>query len=206
MEQLVKKLSLVIIGLILTSAGIKILSISNLTFGGTAGIASMLNYVSDYSWGVWFFIVNLPFFMISLQKLGKWFTLSSLLSITAISAIRDALDMLALPEMSNMVAGSFLAGTFIGVGVTLVLNNGSSLGGIHILALYLDEQFKVNRGITIFICDVLIIVCAIAMVGWMNGLISIISIVVASSIIGRYKKSPIQKVEEQETVLERTSA
>lgn len=206
MEQLVKRLSLVILGLILTSVGIKILSISHLTFGGTAGIASILTYMSDYSWGLWFFIVNLPFFIISLQKLGKWFTISSLLSITAISIIRDALDMIALPEMGNMIAGSFLAGTFIGVGVTLVLNNGSSLGGIHILALYLDEQFKINRGITIFICDVLIIVFAIAMVGWINGLISIISIVVASSIIGRYKKSPIKKMEEQETVEEGVSA
>jgi uncharacterized membrane-anchored protein YitT (DUF2179 family) len=85
----------------------------------------------------------------------------------------------------------------IGFGVTLVLNNGSSLGGIHILALYLDQKWEINRGISIFVCDLLIIVLAGVLVGWKNALLSVFVIVVASTIIGRYKKSPI-KVPERE--------
>ncbi|WP_164985173.1 YitT family protein [Ammoniphilus sp. CFH 90114] len=198
MADWLKRLSLVILGLFLTSLGIKVLSISQLTFGGTAGIATIITFISESSWGFWFFIANLPFFIISLSKLGKWFTISSLLSITGISITRDLLDLLALPEINNMVLGSALAGLLIGVGVTFVLNNGSSLGGIHILALYLDERFKINRGITIFLCDLAIILSAAALVGWINALVSTISIIVASTIIGRYKKSPIKEMVEEE--------
>jgi uncharacterized membrane-anchored protein YitT (DUF2179 family) len=186
-----KKLCIVIIGLLLTALGIKFLSIGRLVFGGTAGIASIFTYGMGHSWGFWFFIVNLPFFYISLKKLGKWFTVSSLLSITAISIVRDSLDIINLPNLP-MVFSSIIAGIMIGIGVTFVLNNGSSLGGIHILALYFDQKFHINRGITIFASDFLIILSAGFMVGWLRAFVSIISIVVASTIIGRYKKSPIK--------------
>lgn len=198
MADWMKRLFFVVMGLFLTSLGIKVLSVSHLTFGGTAGIASIITFVTESSWGLWFFIVNLPFFIISYRKLGKWFTISSLLSITGISIIRDVLDVMAFPEVNNMILGSTVAGLLIGIGVTFVLNNGSSLGGIHILALYLDDRVKINRGITILLCDLAIILCAAALVGWINAMISTISIFIASTIIGRYKKSPIKELVEEE--------
>ncbi|WP_102349225.1 YitT family protein [Bacillus sp. Marseille-P3661] len=190
---LTKKLCFVLLGLLLTTFGLKFLSLQSLTFGGTAGIASLLSNMSHFSWGFWFFIANLPFFFISLQQLGKWFTISSLLSITFITLIRSWIDTWLLSFNLNMIAVSILAGLLIGIGVTLVLNNGSSLGGIHILALYLDKKFGFNRGLIIFICDSLIILFALTMVGWQKALVSILCISIASSIIGRYKKAPIQE-------------
>ncbi len=200
---LLKKLILVFIGLILTSFGIKILSLSLLTFGGTAGIATILTYTSDISWGMWFFIINLPFFVISIYQLGKWFTISSVLSITAISFIRDLLDLWIPPTDMNIWVSSILAGLLIGIGVTFVLNNGSSLGGIHILGIYLEQKLGLNRGVVIFLCDSLIILSAIAIVGWSNALLSVLCIFIASSLIGRYKKSPIKEMvkDNEETVL-----
>ncbi|WP_226666532.1 YitT family protein [Metabacillus litoralis] len=200
---LIKTLLLVSIGLVLTSLGIKILSNSLLTFGGTAGIATILTYITNISWGVLFFIVNLPFFFISIQELGKWFTFSSLLSITGISFIREWLDVLIPAFDLNIVLAAIIAGLLIGFGVTFVLNNGSSLGGIHILGLYIDKKFGVNRGIVLFLCDSLIILFAVALVGWYKGLLSIFCIFIASSIIGRYKKSPIkemQRVQEEQLI------
>jgi uncharacterized membrane-anchored protein YitT (DUF2179 family) len=195
MDKLIKQLMLVFLGLVLTSLGIKILAVSHLTFGGTAGIATILTFVTDYSWGVWFFIANLPFFFISFQQLGKWFSVSSLLSITGISLVREMLDQFFIFPELNIVVSSVIAGILIGIGVTFVLNNGSSLGGIHILALYMDKKFQLNRGLVIFICDGLIILAASIMVGWQHALISIICITIASTIIGRYKKSPIKEME-----------
>jgi uncharacterized membrane-anchored protein YitT (DUF2179 family) len=185
-------MGLVLVGLILTSLGLRFLAMHDLTFGGTAGLATVLTYMSPWSWGMLFFLVNLPFFLISWTKLGKWFTLSSLLSITAISVIRDLLDVMPFFNVPLWLATA-LAGICIGIGVTLVLNNGSSLGGIHILALYIDQKWGINRGLTIFISDFLIIVFAALLVGWSQALLSVFVIFVASTIIGRYKKSPIPK-------------
>jgi uncharacterized membrane-anchored protein YitT (DUF2179 family) len=191
-----KMVILVLLGLFLTSLGLKFLAMHELTFGGTAGLATVLTFVSSWSWGVLFFLVNLPFFLMSLKKLGKWFTISSFMSIIGISFVRDGLEHIPFISVP-MWFTTILAGLCIGFGVTLVLNNGSSLGGIHILALYLDQKWEINRGISIFVCDLLIIVLAGVLVGWKNALLSVFVIVVASTIIGRYKKSPI-KVPERE--------
>ncbi|MFC4322864.1 YitT family protein [Litchfieldia salsa] len=193
---ILKKLSFVFLGLLLTSFGIKLLSLSLLTFGGTAGIATIISYLNEGSWGIWFFLVNLPFFIISIQQLGKWFTISSLLSITAISFIRDLLDIWIPTFEINMFTASIISGLLIGIGVTLVLNNGSSLGGIHILGLFFENKLGINRGLVIFICDSLIILAAISIVGWSKALFSVLTIVIASSLIGRYKRSPIKEMEQ----------
>ncbi len=191
-----KMVFLVLLGLFLTSIGLKFLAIHELTFGGTAGLATVLTFVSTWSWGVLFFLVNLPFFWMSLKKLGKWFTISSFMSIVGISIVRESLDLIPFFSVPMWLA-VILAGLCIGFGVTLVLNNGSSLGGIHILALYLDQKWTINRGISIFVCDLLIIVFAGFLVGWGNALLSVFVIFIASTIIGRYKKSPIKVTEKQ---------
>lgn len=197
MVERTKMVSLVILGLILTSFGLKFLAMHELTFGGTAGLATVLTFLSPWSWGVLFFLVNIPFFWMSLKKLGKWFTISSFMSIIGISFIRDGLDMISFFSVPMWLA-TILAGLCIGFGVTLVLNNGSSLGGIHILALYLDQKWKINRGITIFVSDLLIVVFAGLLVGWGNALLSVFTIFIASTIIGRYKKSPIKETTHEE--------
>lgn len=196
-----KKIGYVLIGLFLTALGVKILSTSMLTFGGTAGIATMLTYISTLSWGILFFLVNLPFFIISLVQLGKWFTLSSFISIIGISVINDSLAVYIPSFQITPMTAAVLAGFFIGAGVTLVLNNGSSLGGIHILALYLDKNFSINRGYVIFVSDSLIILLAVFLVGWQSAIYSIFSIIIASFIIGRYKSSPIKITEVEEETL-----
>jgi len=190
--EFIKKLVFVLIGLILTSLGIKILSDHHLTFGGTAGISTIFSFLSPFSWGTLFFIVNLPFFFMSIRELGKWFTISSLLSITGISLLREWFDQIIPVFETNMVFASLISGLLIGIGVTFVLNNGSSLGGIHILGLYIDKKFGINRGIVLFVCDSMIILFALALVGWVSAIFSIICIFIASNIIGRYKKSPIK--------------
>ncbi|RXI97828.1 YitT family protein [Anaerobacillus alkaliphilus] len=194
-----KKFILVLFGLFLTALGIKLLTINMLTFGGTAGIATILTYIIPLSWGALFFIVNLPFFLISFQQLGRWFTLSSFMSIIGISIMRDSLDLLVPSIQMDPIVAAIIAGIFIGIGVSFVLNNGSSLGGIHILALYLDKRFGINRGLCILIGDSLIIIAAAFLVGWHSAIVSIISIVIASYIIGRYKSIETTRVVTEDT-------
>jgi uncharacterized membrane-anchored protein YitT (DUF2179 family) len=61
--------------------------------------------------------------------------------------------------------------------------------------LYIDKKFGINRGLVLFVCDSLIILFALAMVGWFKALLSIFCIFIASTIIGRYKKSPIKEMQ-----------
>ncbi|MFC7372261.1 YitT family protein [Fictibacillus iocasae] len=181
-----KQALIVFAGLLLTAIGTKLLTISSLTFGGTAGIATLLSFTFDVSWGLLFFMVNLPFFYLSIKRLGMLFSLSTLLCIILISFVSDALDVLHLPALPALAA-TVMAGLLIGVGVSLVLNNGSSLGGIHILAMYFEQFLKINRGLTLFLTDLAIVLSAAFIVGLANALYSVIAIAIASFLVGKLK-------------------
>ncbi|WP_171005454.1 YitT family protein [Bacillus sp. E(2018)] len=178
----------ILVGLFLTAIGIKLLNIHTLTFGGTAGIATLVSFMTNWTWGILFLIVNLPFFILSIKKLGWNFSLLTFLCIILISAISDLMDYLTLPLFSP-IAAAIVAGSLIGIGVSFVLNSGASLGGIHILALYLEQKSNINRGISLFVTDFMIVSSAIVMFGFRNALISIIAITVASFLTGKLKST-----------------
>ncbi len=178
----------ILIGLFLTAIGIKLLNIHTLTFGGTAGIATLVSFMTNWTWGILFLIVNLPFFILSIKKLGWNFSLLTFLCIILISAISDLMDYLALPLISP-IAAAIIAGSLIGIGVSFVLNSGASLGGIHILALYLEQKSNINRGISLFVTDFIIVSSAVVMFGFRNALISIIAITIASFLTGKLKST-----------------
>ncbi len=186
MQIKLQKIILILSGLFLTAIGIKLLTLHALTFGGTAGIATLGSFMTNWSWGILFLIVNLPFFILSIKKLGWTFSLSTFLCILLISAISDMLDYLTLPLISP-IAASVIAGTLIGIGVSFVLNSGASLGGIHILALYLEQKSDINRGVSLFVTDFIIVSSAVVMFGFKNALISIIAITIASFLTGKLK-------------------
>jgi uncharacterized membrane-anchored protein YitT (DUF2179 family) len=179
----------VLIGLFLTAGGIKLLTVHSLTFGGTAGIATLGSFMSNWSWGILFLTVNLPFFILSIKKLGWPFSLNTFLCIILISAISDLMDFVSFPLFDPILA-SIIAGIFIGTGVSFVLNSGASLGGIHILALYLEHKSDINRGVSLFVTDFIIVSSAVVMFGFKNAFISIIAITIASFITGKLKIAP----------------
>ncbi|WNB90312.1 YitT family protein [Bacillus sp. NEB1478] len=200
MNTKIQKSLAILAGLFLTAAGMKILNIHSLTFGGTAGIATLGSFLSNWSWGILFLIVNLPFFILSIRKLGWTFSISTFLCILLVSAITDLLTYIHFPTVTPIFASLF-AGTLIGVGVSLVLNSGASLGGIHILALYLEQKSNINRGLTLFVTDFMIVSSAIVIVGFNNAFISIFSISIASFIVGKLKaKSPAIEYEVDESI------
>ncbi|MDR7072232.1 YitT family protein [Fictibacillus barbaricus] len=200
MNTKVQKSLAILAGLFLTAAGMKILNIHSLTFGGTAGIATLGSFLSDWSWGILFLIVNLPFFILSIKKLGWTFSITTFLCIFLVSAITDLLSFIHFPIVAPFLA-SILAGSLIGVGVSLVLNSGASLGGIHILALYLEQKREINRGLTLFVTDFIIVSSAMVIVGFHNAFISIFSITIASFLAGKFKtKSPAIAYEVDESI------
>lgn len=188
MEAKFYKSIMIILGLFLTAAGIKLLTVHSLTFGGTAGVATLGAYMTEWSWGIFFIIVNLPFFVLSIKKLGWTFSLSTFLCILLISVISDLMDFVHFPVFSPVIA-AVIAGILIGVGVSFVLNSGASLGGIHILALYLEQKSDINRGVSLFVTDFIIVSSAVAMFGFKNAFISIIAITIASYIAGKLKST-----------------
>lgn len=181
-----KKLLFIFIGCLLTSLGIVILKNAHIVTGGTAGLSLSLSYLLSKPFAIIFFLVNLPFYIFSIIRMGWKFTLSTIGSVTLmslLSAYEQWIPAFSIP----MIIGSILGGFIIGIGLIMVFMEGSSLGGANILALFLQKRFNINPGKVNFIFDLIVVISSIYTVGFTRGIFSIISIAVTSKVISYFK-------------------
>lgn len=176
----------ILFGCILTVIGLFLLKHTHLVTGGTAGLSLSLAYLSQIPFAYLFFCVNIPFYILSVIRMGWTFTLYSILSVTMLSVLSGLdhwLPAFTLPGLVGALAG----GIVVGFGLIVLFLNGSSLGGANILALYLQKRLQWDPGKVMFAFDLLVVIIGLSSVGLERGIYSIISIAVTSAMISYFK-------------------
>ncbi|MBD9373951.1 YitT family protein [Rhizobium sp. ARZ01] len=133
-------------GSMLAVLGVTLLSGAGLLTGGTAGLAFLMHYATGWGFGLCFFAVNLPFYYLAFKRLGLAFTLKTFAAIALTSALSDfaarAIDLSHI----DPIAGALFGGLVIANGMLALFRHRASLGGIGILALYLQDRFGWRAG------------------------------------------------------------
>lgn len=181
-------------GCFLVALGIFFLQSSELLVSGTAGLSALVNRHFELTFGTWFFLINLPFFYLSIKQMGRTFTIRSFLCIGLVSLLSDALTILISIESIPTWLASFIGGGLIGVGLLLLFRHNTSLGGVNILALFLEKRFHIHSGKVILGIDCLVLLAALQSYPLEKVAYSLIGFVVLSSVLGRYhKKAPVEQ-------------
>lgn len=181
-----KRVLLIALGCLLTSIGTIILQHAEVMTGGTAGLSLLLSYASSLPFGLVFFLVNIPFYVLSVMMMGWSFTVSTILTVTLLSfmtGIDKWLPAFSIPTSVGAVVG----GLIIGFGLSLLFMNRTSLGGTNTLALILQKKFNWNPGKLNFIFDFVVVIYGFYSIGFVKGILSVLSILVTSCIISFYK-------------------
>ncbi|MDQ1909691.1 YitT family protein [Paenibacillus sp. GD4] len=174
-------------GCLLISLGLITLKHSEVVTGGTAVLTLTLSYMFEIPFALLFFIVNLPFYFVAVIQMGWNFTLSTMVSVMLVT-LMTAVDRWLPDFVLNMFIGTFVGSILCGIGLTTLLVNRASLGGVNIMALFLQKRYKVNPGTVNFVFDSSIVILGFYSVGALQGALSIASVFIVSSIIGLYKK------------------
>lgn len=133
-------------GILMTAFGVTMLRAAGLVTGQTAGMALLISYASGYSFGIVFFVVNIPFYIFAWMRMGPGFTVRSLISATLISVLADfAPNVISYAEF-NIYVAALLAGATAGVGLIALFRHGASAGGLGILALYIQDHLGIRAG------------------------------------------------------------
>ena len=179
-------------GTFVASLGIYLLKAAHAVTGGTAGLSLLVSYGTGWSFGVLFFLINLPFFALALRTKGLDFSVRTLVSIALVSGFASLHPlMLPLPELNPIYAtgvGNLLAG----VGMLMVFRHRSSLGGLNTLALIVQDRTGWRAGYVQMVFDVTIIAMALLVVPPENVLLSAAGAVVLNIVLalnhrpGRY--------------------
>lgn len=179
-------------GTFLASLGLHLLRESLAVTGGTAGLGLLLSYASDIPVAVMFPLVNIPFFALALWKKGWSFTLRTVIAVLLVSALTLLHPVMLAGLDVDPVYGTFTGNLLAGVGLLILFRHRSSLGGINILALLVQERLGWSAGYVQMGIDVLIIVAALTVSPWPSVLLSAAGAVVLNLILalnhrpGRY--------------------
>ncbi|SPJ22740.1 YitT family protein [Palleronia abyssalis] len=126
--------------------GLQVLTFLGLITGQTAGLAVVISYLSGWSFGAVFFVVNLPFYWLAWKRLGPVFTAKSLLSVTILSVLTEILPMGFAIERLNPALGALIFGALTGMGLLALFRHGGSLGGIGVVALMVQDRTAFRAG------------------------------------------------------------
>ncbi|MCB5238311.1 YitT family protein [Niallia circulans] len=183
-----KKIIVMMFGCLITSFGLYLLKGSAIVTGGTAGLALSVSYLLPISFSILFTLINIPFYILSYFKMGKKFTLSTILAVSLVTFFSYLLSLILPPFALYPLLGSMIGGVIIGIGTIILFMNGSSLGGAQILSITLQKQFNWNMGKTNFIFDTIVILIGLYSVGLVRGLYSIVSVFIISFMMSTFKE------------------
>lgn len=133
---------------------------STLLTGGTTGLSFLLHYLNGWSLGATLFVLNLPFYLFGLRVLGRAFTIKTFCAVGVLAVYTETLPLLVSFDRLDPVFSSIMAGLLAGTGILILIRHGASLGGVTILALYLQKRRGWRAGVVQMACD-----CAILSLG-----------------------------------------
>lgn len=131
--------------------------------GQTAGLAILICYGTGWAFGPVFFVINLPFYWLGWKRFGPTFVAKSFLAV----AILSALTMILPPHLHfgaiHPAVGAVLVGCLTGAGMIALFRHGSSLGGIGIVGLYVQDATGFRAGWVQLIFDAALFAVALTL-------------------------------------------
>lgn len=135
-----------IVGTLLISLALQFITQLGLITGQTAGLAVLTGYMSGYSFGAIFFAINIPFYLFGYMRFGARFTIKTFIAVAMVSVTSEWLGSLVQFSYINPILGAVLGGCCTGLGLVIFFRHGASLGGIGVVALWIQERFGIQAG------------------------------------------------------------
>lgn len=174
-----KRMVLICFGAVLMAIGLEIFLVPNRVIdGGIVGISIILSHLTKVKLGIYLFFLNVPFFFIGYNQIGKTFALSTLFGVGIMSAATVLLH--PVPVLTeDLLLASVFGGIILGIGVGMVIRYGGSLDGTEILAILFNKQSPFSVGEIIMFFNLFILGSAGFVFGWDRAMYSLIAYFIA---------------------------
>lgn len=173
----------IVTGAVFISFGIVLFKKAGLLTGGTSGIAFLAYYLAAIPFGVGFFVINLPFYILALLRMGWRFTLKTFCAVALVSVLSETHGyFIEIGRLAPFYAAT-LGGLMLGMGFIVLFRHQASLGGINILALYLQDRYKIPVGKFQLGIDLLVLAASQFAVHWLLIAASILASAVMNLVL-----------------------
>ena len=179
-------------GTLLFAFAIVLFRQAGLLTGGTVGLAFLGHYASDISFGLLYFLINIPFYIIGLLARGTAFTMKTFAAVALLSLYSEVLPRWIHIENIHPVFAAIIGGLLAGAGLLMLVRHRASLGGLGVMAIYLQKKRGWSAGTLQMIADGFIVCGALAIVDPLRVGLSVLGALVLNMVLainhrpGRY--------------------
>lgn len=148
-------------GTVFVALGVMMFAQAALLTGGTAGIAFLAHYGMGTPFGLAFFLINLPFYVLAWKRMGPAFTIKTFAAVALLSLFTWLLPQgLSFDRVAPPLA-AVLGGLLCGAGMLILFRHRASLGGLNVVVLLLQDRFGWRAGSVQLVLDSLIVLAAL---------------------------------------------
>ena len=156
---------------------------NNIIDGGIVGVSIILSYLTKINLGLLIFVINIPFFFLAFNKIGKKFVIQTFYAIGMLSLAVNFLTVHHLPTTHDLLLATVFGGIVLGTGVGLVLKNEGSLDGTEIMSLVLSKKFGFSVGEWIMTFNIFIYGASGLVFGWNKAMYAVLTYFIAFKVI-----------------------
>ncbi|MDQ2632996.1 MAG: YitT family protein [Pseudomonadota bacterium] len=181
-----------ILGSLMVALGATIYAKAGLVVGGMAGVALLLQYTTRIEFWLGFSLINLPFYLLGWKRLGSAFVLRTFVAVSLVSLFSRFTTEWVVFAQLNATYAAIMAGTLCGTGMLMLFRHRAGLGGVNILAIFLQDNFGLRAGYFQLAVDLAILSVAFLVLAPDRLLLSVLSAAILNLILavnhrpGRY--------------------
>lgn len=151
----------ILTGTLMVALGVNFYSTAGLLTGGTAGLALLLGHATGLEFGEVFFVINLPFYYLAVRRMGWKLAVRTFLAVLLVSLLSKLTALSVSMGHLDPIFAAVTGGALTGIGLLILFRHQASLGGINILALYLQERHDLRAGYVQLGIDALIVLASL---------------------------------------------
>lgn len=185
-HRLVDDIQGLLLATLVASMGLAVLAHDNLLVGGMAGLSLLLHYAFGWKFSLVFVLSNLPFYWLSVRRMGWEFTIKTFAAVAACGLLTDVLPHWIQISFlgDSALMSSLIGGVLTGLGILFFVRHRASLGGVGILAFYLQQSRGWNAGLFQLIYDLALMALALLILPTGNVLYSALGVILVSVVLG----------------------
>jgi uncharacterized membrane-anchored protein YitT (DUF2179 family) len=173
----------IVTGTLFISFGVVLFKKAGLLTGGTSGVALLVYYLTAIPFGLGFFVINLPFYVLSLMRMGWRFTIKTFCAVALVSVLSETHGyFIEIGRLEPAYAAVF-GGLLFGIGFIVLFRHQASLGGVNILALYLQDRFGIRAGKLQLGIDLVVLIASLLVVDWKLVALSVLGSITLNLVI-----------------------
>jgi len=174
----------ILLGTLMVSIGIALFAKATIMTGGAAGLALLLQYATGLEFGLLFFAVNLPFYWLAFRRMGLTFTLRTFVAVGLVSLLVQATPLWLEIGAVQPVYAALAGGGAMGLGLLVLARHRTAIGGVNILALYLQEKRGWRAGWVQLAIDAAIFAGAVFVLPLDRLAVSLLGTLVLNAVLG----------------------